>query len=111
MEVLNSPRDEAAHHRCWEAIVAKAEAIIEVVQNWRPDYFVSVDPICSFIIYLAGMVLVLNGTVRVDRSSPTKPVSGHLDLLRLFLSQVGRYYAIGRSHPSPVRYPSTLSPL
>ncbi|KAF4535857.1 uncharacterized protein LTHEOB_12460 [Lasiodiplodia theobromae] len=82
----------------WQRVMSKAGEVVQVVQNWRPEYFDCVDPMCSYIVYLTAGTLVID--CRIQRSGGVESVqshsSGHLDLLTLFLDRVGRYWEVGR---------------
>lgn len=79
----------------WDRTLSKANEVVQVVQNWNPDYFNAVDPMCSYIIFLAGSVLTMDHASGPYAESPSSRTSEHLDLLVLFLGQVGQYWPIG----------------
>lgn len=79
----------------WDRTLSKANEVVQVVQNWNPDYFNAVDPMCSYIIFLAGSVLTMDHASGPYPESPSSRTSEHLDLLVLFLGQVGQYWPIG----------------
>ncbi|CAM1501278.1 Fc.00g104400.m01.CDS01 [Cosmosporella sp. VM-42] len=78
----------------WQSVLSKANEVVQVVQNWKPNYFNIVDPMCSYIVLLSGSVLVLDRGIESENKSPSSP---HLDLLMLFLGEVGRYWPIGNN--------------
>lgn len=95
----SSPPDGASVAQThWQRVLSRAGEVVQVVQNWRPEYFDCVDPMCSYIVYLAAATLVID--CQIQRSDAVESVqshsSGHLDLLALFLGRVGRYWEIGR---------------
>ena len=79
----------------WQSVVSKANEVVQVVQNWKPHYFHIVDPMCSYIVLLSGSVLVLDCGIELIDSEEESPSIPHLDLLMLFLGQIGRYWPIG----------------
>jgi hypothetical protein len=77
----------------WQALVAEANEVVSVLQSWKPEYFEAIDPMCSYIIFLAGCVLVLNDKAG---GTPSRPrTSEHVDLALLFLDRVGQHWPIG----------------
>jgi len=77
----------------WQALLSDANEVISIVQSWKPDYFEAVDPMCSYIIFLAACILNLND--KADVTLGGSQLSEHVDLASLFLGQVGQYWPIG----------------
>ncbi|KAH7002436.1 hypothetical protein EDB80DRAFT_720579 [Ilyonectria destructans] len=94
----------------WDRTLSKANELVQVVQNWNPDYFNAVDPMCSYIIFLAGSILTMDHASGPYPESPSSRTSEHLDLLVLFLGQVGQYWPIGHHFANSLKAARTTSP-
>ncbi|KAK7443680.1 hypothetical protein Landi51_09028 [Colletotrichum acutatum] len=79
--------DLTAH---WHSILAKANDAAEVVGKWKPAYLDVVDPLCSYIVLLVGAIFSLQRAL----SSEISLYSSQLDLLELFLEQIGTRWPI-----------------
>jgi len=94
--VSNSPEEGyLTFQEHWRTILAKASEIVLVVQNWKPNYFNSMNPMCSYIVFLTGAILALDRAILSGAEPVQSNSSGDLDLLALFLRQVGHYWAVG----------------
>ncbi|KAL1633442.1 hypothetical protein SLS58_011073 [Diplodia intermedia] len=86
----------------WQVIVSRAHETVPVMQNWKPNYFEWVDPMCAYSAFLVGSVLVASGSVadeagfRCGAAEARGPVScsPHVDLMMVFLRRVGDYWGI-----------------
>ncbi|KAJ3460913.1 hypothetical protein MRS44_011780 [Fusarium solani] len=73
----------------WLTISSKANEMVRIIQNWKPGYFKAIDPMCSYLILLAASVLAFDGELAATNASTPSQSSEHLDLLQLFLDQMG----------------------
>ncbi|KAL5590960.1 hypothetical protein FOBRF1_014517 [Fusarium oxysporum] len=75
----------------WFTILSKANETVRIIQNWKPGYFKAIDPMCSYLILLSASVLAFDGELgATNASTPSQSKSSeHLDLLQLFLDQMG----------------------
>ncbi|KAM6517557.1 hypothetical protein FSOLCH5_008520 [Fusarium solani] len=73
----------------WLTISSKANEMVRIIQNWKPGYFKAIDPMCSYLILLAASVLAFDGELAATNASTPSQPSEHLDLLQLFLDQMG----------------------
>ncbi|RKK80933.1 hypothetical protein BFJ71_g15776 [Fusarium oxysporum] len=73
----------------WLTILSKAKETVRIIQNWKPGYFKAIDPMCSYLILLSASVLAFDGELGSTNTSTTSQSSEHLDLLQLFLNQMG----------------------
>jgi hypothetical protein len=96
--------DDVKHLLIWQGILSEANEVVSILQSWRPEYFDAVDPMCSYIIYLAACILVFNHKGDLNRQAT--PSTEHVDLASLFLSRVGQYWPIGASLDCPDIYHS-----
>lgn len=78
----------------WLTILSKANEMVLIIQNWKPGYFKAIDPMCSYLILLAASVLAFDGELGATNASTPSQSSEHLDLLRLFLDQMGNNWPI-----------------
>ncbi|KAI8711252.1 Zn(2)-C6 fungal-type domain-containing protein [Fusarium sp. LHS14.1] len=78
----------------WLTILSKANETVLIVQNWKPGYFKAIDPMCSYLILLAASVLAFDGELSAPNASTPYESSEHLDLLQLFLDQVGNNWPL-----------------
>ncbi|CAH0057994.1 unnamed protein product [Clonostachys solani] len=85
---------ESAFQGQWQTVVARANEVLHVVQNWKPDYFEAIDSKSAYIILLTGVVLTLDGAIHSVATSCGARSSHHMDLLFLFLGQIGRYWLL-----------------
>ncbi|VUC29694.1 unnamed protein product [Clonostachys rosea] len=83
---------ESSFQGQWQTVVARANEVLNVVQNWKPDYFEAIDSKSAYIVLLTGIVLTLDGAIH-STSCSARP-SHHMDLLSLFLGQIGRYWLL-----------------
>ncbi|KEF59177.1 uncharacterized protein A1O9_04021 [Exophiala aquamarina CBS 119918] len=75
--------------------LAKAYEVVPIIQTWRPQYFLRMSSMCSFIVYLAVVVLIHEDALARRVSKPYRPnFARDIELTTLFLYQVGRYWAI-----------------
>ncbi|KAI3558502.1 hypothetical protein CABS02_01117 [Colletotrichum abscissum] len=79
--------DLTAH---WHSILDKANDAAEVVGKWKPAYLDVVDPLCSYIVLLVGAIFSLQRAL----SSEMSLFSSQLDLLELFMEQIGSRWPI-----------------
>lgn len=79
----------------WHAILVKANEVVLVIQNWKPSYFRAVDPMSSYIVYLAASVLAHNHQFLGGSKSPPAHSNEDLDLLSLFLDQMASHWPVG----------------
>ncbi|CAG9990780.1 unnamed protein product [Clonostachys byssicola] len=85
---------ESAFQAQWQTVVGRANEVLRIVQNWKPDYFEAIDSKSAYIILLTGIVLTLDAAIHsVSTSSSARP-SHHMDLLFLFLGQIGRHWLL-----------------
>ncbi|KXH41589.1 hypothetical protein CSAL01_01091 [Colletotrichum salicis] len=80
--------DLTAH---WHSILDKANDAAEVVGKWKPAYLDIVDPMCSYIVLLVGAIFAFQRALSPEMSS----YSSQLDLLDLFMEQIGTRWPIG----------------
>ncbi|KAL2678346.1 hypothetical protein Neosp_009092 [[Neocosmospora] mangrovei] len=78
----------------WLTILSKANETVLIVQNWKPGYFKAIDPMCSYLILLAASVLAFHGELSATNASTPFESSEHLDLLQLFLDQMGHNWPL-----------------
>ncbi|KAF2804542.1 uncharacterized protein BDZ99DRAFT_147344 [Mytilinidion resinicola] len=79
----------------WQTILAKVHEIVLVIQNWKPQYFSFMNPMCSYIVFLTGSVVALDRAMHLGTQPALSNASGDLNLMMLFLRQVGCYWAVG----------------
>ncbi|KAK1672149.1 hypothetical protein BDP55DRAFT_673745 [Colletotrichum godetiae] len=79
--------DLTAH---WHSILDKANDAANVVGKWKPAYLDIVDPMCSYIVLLVGAILAFQRALSPEAS----PNSSQLDLLELFMVQIGTRWPI-----------------
>ncbi|KAK1625133.1 hypothetical protein BDP81DRAFT_436199 [Colletotrichum phormii] len=79
--------DLTAH---WHSILDKANDAAEVVGKWKPAYLDIVDPLCSYIVLLVGAIFAFQRA----RSPEMSSYSSQLDLLELFMEQIGTRWPI-----------------
>ncbi|KAL2876845.1 hypothetical protein SGCOL_007868 [Colletotrichum sp. CLE4] len=79
--------DLTAH---WHSILDKANDAANVVGKWKPAYLDIVDPMCSYIVLLVGAIFAFQRALSPEAS----PNSSQLDLLELFMVQIGTRWPI-----------------
>ncbi|CAH0027256.1 unnamed protein product [Clonostachys rhizophaga] len=89
-----SSTSESAFQAQWQTVIARANEVLRVVQNWKPDYFEAIDSKSAYIILLTGIVLTLDGAIHSATTSSSARPSHHMDLLFLFLAQIGRHWLL-----------------
>ncbi|OHE92205.1 hypothetical protein CORC01_12499 [Colletotrichum orchidophilum] len=74
----------------WRSILDKANDATDIIRKWKPAYVDVVDPMCSYIVLLVGSIL----SFERELSSEKALYSSQLDLLELFLEQIGTRWPI-----------------
>lgn len=85
--------NDAEPQSVWQGILVEANEIVSILHSWNPGYFDTVDPMCSYIVYLAASIFALNNKADLNCYATTS--SQHVELASLFLSRVGQYWTIG----------------
>ncbi|KAI0170697.1 hypothetical protein BJ166DRAFT_201685 [Pestalotiopsis sp. NC0098] len=93
---------ESTIHARWETVIARANEVLRVAQNWKPDYFEAIDAKSAYIIFFTGIVLTVDHGIHADSTSNNAQPSHHVDLILLFLGQIGRYWPLGMYLPCPI---------
>ncbi|ETS84378.1 hypothetical protein PFICI_02403 [Pestalotiopsis fici W106-1] len=86
---------ESIIHGRWQNVIARANEVLHVAQNWKPDYFEAIDAKSAYIIFVTGIIFTLDHGIRAADTSNITPSSHHIDLILLFLGQIGRYWPLG----------------
>ncbi|CAI6100682.1 unnamed protein product [Clonostachys chloroleuca] len=94
LDGISAMSTESAFQAQWQTVVGRANEVLRIVQNWKPDYFEAIDSKSAYIILLTGIVLTLDAAIHSATTSSGARPSHHMDLLFLFLGQIGRHWLL-----------------
>lgn len=71
--------------------------MVPVIQHCKGEYVKSLDPMCSYIVLLVASVLALDQAMLPPLHTTELHLSAHLDLMDLFMRNIGQYWSVGKS--------------
>lgn len=82
----------------WKICVSVAEDIAAIFHHWQPKYFTMADPMISFIVWFAYLILTFHSMCNYGLHEEYTPVriTNSLDLLGLALDKFAQHWPLSR---------------
>jgi hypothetical protein len=84
-----------AWQNTWQPILGKGYEIVNILHHWDPKYFATMNPMISYIVFLTGAVLTMDARLPKTDGYRNYSSQGHLDVIFLFIRQVGTFWSLG----------------